>query len=135
MSYTDQDVERVAEALCVAEFDNEYWETLKDGADGAPDAHTYQREINHLRVLARAALEVMERETLEDVLHDLSPGTKICHVWPLLEGGYEAEIGVPVRQDPDGWWDHERSRGEGATIDEAIRAAVAEAQTYEPVGL
>lgn len=114
MSYTEQDVERVAEAIKRGAVD-------ADGTYPMGTGRFYEAQ-------ARAALEVMEREPLEDVIHDLSPGTKISHVWPLREGGYEAEIGVPVRQDPDGWWDHEMFRGEGATIDAAIRNAVAAAK-------
>ena len=113
MGYTDQDVERVAEAIKRAAVD----------ADG-----TYPMGTGRFYAAqARAALEVMEREPLENVIHDLNPGTKIVRIWPLRKGGYEAEIGVPVTEHPDGWWDHERFVGEGATIDEAIRAAVASA--------
>lgn len=124
MKYTEQDVERVAEALCVAEFDNEYWETLKDGADGAPDAHTYQREVNHYLVMARAALEAIEREPLEDVLND----ARIYDVYVLsvtLSDGtnaWEAQIMEPKR---------DRRWATGATIDEAIRRAVKAAKGGE----
>lgn len=123
MSYTDQDVEEVINAYFVS------YRASKNARGQTADASTVHRKAHEQGVrAARAALDAMEREPLENVVHDLHPGTKVCHVWPLLEGGYEAEIGVPVRQDRDGWWDHERSRGEGATIDEAIRNAVAAAK-------
>ena len=109
MSYTEQALNAIREAH----------DFTFDG-----DMVGVRRALSH----AMRTLEAMEREPLEDVIDDLSPGTKISHVWPLREGGYEAEIGVPVRQDPDGWWDHERFRGEGATIDAAIRNAVAAAK-------
>ena len=123
MSYTDQDVEEVINAYFMS------YNASKNARGQTADASTIHRKAHEQGVrAARAALEAMGREPLEDVIDDLSPGTKISHVWPLREGGYEAEIGVPVTEHPDGWWDHEMFRGEGATIDAAIRNAVAAAK-------
>lgn len=118
MTYTEEDEQRVYE-----EINRAVAKEMRSPSRLPQD--------EFMRHIARVALEAMEREPLENVVHDLHPGTKICHVWPLREGGYEAEIGVPVRQDRDGWWDHEMFRGEGATIDAAIRNAVAAAKGDE----
>ena len=114
MTYTEEDEQRVYE-----EINRAVAKEMRSPSRLPQD--------EFMRHIARVALDAMERETLEDVIHDLNPGTKIVHIWPLRKGGYEAEIGVPVTEHPDGWWDHERFMGEGATIDEAIRAAVAAA--------
>lgn len=124
MSYTEQDVERVAEAICAAEFDGDYWASLNDGAANAPDAYAYQREINHLRVLARAALEAMEREPIEDVLRNGADGGMVVR-WagPLGENEYWALVAARDESDREVRFD-----ATGATIDAAIRNAVAAAK-------
>lgn len=103
MGYTDQDVERVAEAIKRAAVD----------ADG-----TYPMGTGRFYAAqARAALEVMEREPLEDVLDAI--------------GGYVSEVGRNPGHT-DGWQavvvkEPYQHFGTGATIDEAIRAAIAAA--------
>lgn len=102
MSYTEQDVERVAEAIkrqkkrvlprdMVGEFTRLEWEQ------------------------ARAALEAMAREPLENVL-------RAQHVYNIqiepAGPNFYAEVVSAA---------HDRRTGTGATIDEAIRAAVAAA--------
>lgn len=116
MSYTEQDVERVAEAIWHEDY---FWNTgvYPDHEDENHIPITWDRESKATqrwgRSVARVALEAMEREPLEDVLGgDLA----VSHV--SKDSGYlgwfakvEDAIGV-------------RYHGHGTTIDEAIRNAV-----------
>lgn len=65
MTYTDADVERVAEAIFNETVDYPAWDDLPDAWDSS-----YGPGKDHYRSIARAALEAMEREPLEDVLRD-----------------------------------------------------------------
>lgn len=63
---SDERVERVARAICAAQYDDEYWETLCLGAADSPDAYIYQRELTQLIVQARAAVAALDEEPLQD---------------------------------------------------------------------
>lgn len=136
MKYTEQDVERVAEAICNADttswkntddtqtLPDVTWAEMRDGTDHIPyEGISLGRD--HYRGMARAALEAIEREPLEDVLND----ARIYDVYVLsvtLSDGtdaWEAQIMEPKR---------DRRWATGATIDEAIRNAVKAANEGTP---
>ena len=126
MSYTDADVERVAEAICNADttswkntddtqtLPDVTWAEMRDDTDYIPyEGISLGRD--HYRGMARAALEAMAREPIEDVL-------RAQHVYNIqiepAGPNYYAEVVSAA---------HDRRTGTGATIDDAIRAAVAAA--------
>ena len=103
MTYTEHDVERVAEAMFLA-----------GNRLAGPDDMDYADRA-YYGGLARVALDAMEREPLEDVL-------RAQHVYNIqiepAGPNFYAEVVSAA---------HDRRTGTGATIDDAIRAAVAAA--------
>ena len=139
MRYTEEDVDRVAEAICNADttswkntddtqtLPDVTWAEMRDDTDHIPyEGISLGRD--HYRGMARAALEAMEREPITTALRRLDEGATIRRVLPLRAGGYEATITVPTEPIGNGWYEHEDVVATGATIDEAIRNAIAVAQ-------
>src|SRR5690606_24631476 len=125
MRCTEQGVERVAQAIykvdpCFHTHNGVDWEPSDFYSD---DLEDHWREI--ARKQARAALEAMKRESLEDVLEPANV-TDVHLMW-CRTGGDEGEWRAFLNRDPLAG--AERTRvGKGATIGEAVRSAAAGAR-------
>jgi hypothetical protein len=123
MRYTDQDVEEVINAYFMA------YNTSKNARGQTADASTVHRKAHEQGArAARAALEAMGREPLENVLRVKN--------WKVTLAHSHTSDGVAL---DDAWfayvvdWHTGRhlAHENGATIDEAIRNAIAAAKGEE----
>ena len=128
MSYTEQDVERVAEAIWHEDY---FWNTgvYPDHEDDNHTSITWDRESKATqrwgRSVARAALEAMGREPLEDVLRVKNWKVTLAHSHTSDgEALDDAWFAYVVDWHTGKHLAHEN----GATIDEAIRNAIAAAK-------
>lgn len=120
MSYTDQDVEEVINAYFVS------YRTSKNARGQTADASTVHRKAHEQGVrAARAALDAMAHEPMEDVLEN-SRLTEM-HVAMLVSGKWQ----VMVTTEGGEWGANDQPVGWGDTLSEAIRNAIKAAKGGE----